>query len=329
MSSTKVVTSYFLFANNEATYGSGAVITGSLHTIRVVEDFPIFNLDFLWDGNRNGGGYSGGNIRRSPPNGKQCSGKVKLEIQGLGTAYASSSVGTVPNLHPFLLASGLSASLNGTTWVYKPLPMDTADSSLGLQMYDRKECLNVSGAYCTFTITGEGGGIGYFEFDVKGLPSAILDYSSSTSIPARVWRDTVAIPPKLEALSLTIGSYTPVVKKFTYEHNLEIFPRLNLNTSSSHAGFGIGRRDPTFKLTIEADAQATYDPYADWANGTSRTLAFQIGQVGNNRFAVSMSQAILTKCERTAEDKVATFDLEFKPFVSQSDTSDDVQFIFL
>lgn len=320
MSSAKSVVGLLMFAKNEASYGAGASFAAT-DAIQVAQELPVFNVNYNYDGNRQGAQWSGGNIIRTGPGGRSVEGTVIIEGKGLGSAYGVGA--TPPNLHPFLLSSGLSGSLSGSSWVYRPFPLGTAPTSLAMQVYDRNELLTVSGAYANMSFNAEGAGLTMFTFAMQGLCSDITDVSNP---PSRTYSAVNVLPPKNEGVQFVIGSYTTAkIRSYSYAHNLTINPRINLNESTGHAGFAIGRRTPEFTITIEADALETFDAYAAWRNGTTYDVSLTVGTSANNRFRIRMSQAQISNVVRANDDPVATWELTLTPAVSSPDASDDLE----
>lgn len=319
MSSAKSVTGLILFAKNEATYNAGATVTGSLNAIQTVLDHPVFQIQYAYDGNRNGASYTAGNYRRNPTQGRSTAGTVRIEAKGTGSAYTIAT--PPPNIHPFMLASGMSASFEASSYVYKPTPLGTTPTSIALEVYSRGELTPVSGGYATFTAKGDTAGPVVFEFAVQGL--AALP-STLASPPGRVWIASGVLPPNNANISLVLGSYTPVVRSWEYDHGLEITPRVNLNSVIANAGFALGRRSPTFKCTIEADTLANYNAYDSHASGTITAISLTAGNITGNKIAVSMPYSQLSDVQQSSDGPVALLDLTFVPSVQNASSDDDV-----
>lgn len=319
----KNVTGLLLYAKNESTYGLGASHSAS-DVVQVAQDLPVFNLQFAYDGNRQGAQWSGGNLQRARPNGRTAEGTVRIEGKGLGSTYTLSA--TPPNIHAFLLASGLSGSMQGATWVYKPIPLGATPSSLALAVYDRGEFLPLSGAHCDMKFAAENGGPTMFDFAVKGIAGVITDVASP---PSRSWSGASVIPPVNNSVSLTIGAWSPKVRSYTYTHNLEIAPRLNLSDTTGHAGFTIGRRSSTLQVVVEADALSSFNAYDSWASGSSVAASLTVGSVANNRIALSFPQSAIQNVERGADGPTALWTLTLAPYVSTPDADDDVSLTWL
>lgn len=320
----KLVTGFILFAKNEATYGVGAALAGATDAIQLASDFPVFNIAYGVDGSRKGGQYTGGLLKRVAPSGATIEGKVKIEARGSGSAYTATA--QVPNLHPFLMACGMSCSYTAGTNVYKPSPLGTADNSAAMNIYDRGEFTPVSGAVGTWTLTAGDSGPAYFEFDLKGLPGTPTDLASP---PARTFLNAGILPPKNESIALTIsGSSGFVCRNWSYEHGIEVSPRTNVNAASGHNGFAMGRRNPVFKCQVEGIAVATFDPYAKYADGSNMPITLTVG-VATNGYTLSLPQAQLTGVSKAADGPVAMWDLTWTPYCTQPDNDTDLVLTFI
>ena len=323
MSAAKSVTGLLLFAKPEASYGAGAVISSS-NAIQVAQEFPVFQIEYAFDGNRNGAQWSGGSLQRAKPGGRSTQGTVIIEGKGLGSTYNSGS--TPPNLHAFLLASGLSGSVSGSGWLYTPTPLGTLNNSIALEVYDRGEKLPISGAYANMSFGADGAGLTLFTFALQGMCADITD---APSPPARSFTAANIIPPKNENISFKLGTYEAAkVRSYNFEGNINISPRINLNETDGHSGFAICRRSPTLNVTIEADLLSNFDAYAAWKNATSYAISLRVGTDAGNRFTIRFAQAQISQVERSNEDPVALWNLTFTPSVSSPDKEDDVSIYF-
>lgn len=320
MSSVKSVTGLLMFAKTEASYGAGASFVAT-DAIQVAQELPVFNVQYNFDGNRNGAQFSGGNIRRTGPGGRSAEGTVIIEGKGLGSAYNVSAI--PPNIHPFLLSSGLSGSLSSSVWLYRPIPLGVQPQSVALNVYDRGELLSVSGAYSNMSFAADGAGLTMFTFAMQGLCSEITDVAVP---PARTYTAVSVLPPKNEGVSFAIGSYTAAkIRNYSYAHNLTINPRINLNEATGHAGFALGRRAPELTITIEADALSGFDAYTAWRDGTTYDVSLTVGTATNNRFRIRFPTAQISNVERANDDPVAVWNLTLTPAVSGPDASDDIE----
>jgi hypothetical protein len=168
--------------------------------------------------------------------------------------------------------------------------------------------------------------VSIFEFDIKGTSGLMAD----ATVPARTFSAHTVVPPKNEDINLTIDGVVGLkVRTYTYTHGYDVSPRIDINALSGHAGFAGGRRKPEFKVTVEAEALSTFNPYNLMVSGTSVACSFGVGSVATNKFTVSMSQAQVTNVTRNADGPLAVWDLTITPWTSAPDSSDDISIAFL
>src|ERR1035437_3562385 len=119
MASDKSIIGIALLAKIEASYNSGGTLSTSTDGVQVAT-LPEFDLAYSFDGARpTPPGTSGGQLR-TMPSGRTAKSKISIEAKGAGAAYTSASV---PPMHVFLRASGMSASIvSGTSYTYVPDP---------------------------------------------------------------------------------------------------------------------------------------------------------------------------------------------------------------
>lgn len=325
MASAKSVTGLIVFAKNESVYNAGpaSALTGSTDAIQTILEHPVFDIKYSYDGNRNGASYSAGNYRRALTKGRMTEGAVKIEGKGAAATYTLSV--TPPNLHPFILASGMSGSLQGASWIYKPQPLGSTPKSLAMNVYSRGELTPVSGAYCSMKIDGSSPGPAVFEFTVKGIaqiPTALA------SPPARVWIGSGTLPPNNTDITMLLGSFSPIVRSWTYDDGLEIVDRVNLNNQDANAGKAIGRRKPMLKVQIEAPLLSDFDAYTVQSAATITAISFTVGSVANNKFTISMPYCNLTEVAQTADGPVALLDLTFEGSITDASADDDLVLTF-
>lgn len=322
MSAQKSIVGLILFARNETSYNAGAfTLSGSTDTIDTVEQ-PLFQQTYALEGIRGPAMFGRGQLPRVAPNVRSVNASVKIHAKGSGATYTT--LVKPPNVHPFLQACGMSGSLEGGTWVYRPTPLSTVPFSLAADVYGMSELLQLRGGYGTFTLDLEGL-LPVFNFDVQGTQSGSVSDVANSAIPARVFQASNVIPPRLETIGLTIGAYSPKVRKIQYTHGLSISPRMDLNASGSHAGFAIGRQDNKLTMTIEADLLSNFDPYGDWNTAASKTITATVGTVANNKFTMTVNGAALSSVVRAADGDVAMYELTYEPSTA-ADQNTDVSF---
>lgn len=318
MASSKSIIGIALLAKVEAAYNTGSTaLSTSVDGVQVAT-LPEFDLTYAYAGTRPMPPGTAGNQRANAPSGRTATSKVSIEAKGAGATYTSASV---PPMHVFLRASGLTATLSASAWVYTPDAVTSTPASLALGVYQRGELWNMSGGYCNFTLTATNAAAPLFEFDV----SAVATAPSDSACPSISYPYASIVPPKAEQIGLSINSVgTLKVKSFKFEYGRKVGARIDLNTSTlGHAGFAPDRHAPKFTVVVEAEPLTTIDPYNLQVLGTVVPVSLTVGSVANNRYTLSMPQCQIAGVKRSAEGPVATYELTIDPFQSDPSILDD------
>lgn len=317
MATEKTVLAHGVVAKLESTYSGSTTFSNSTDGVLVAERAE-FQLAYATDGTRPYAQASGGRRRPVLPTGRTAEGTVRVEVQGGGSAYTSSSV--TPH-HAFLLASGFSGSYASGEWTYTPAPVTTTPSSLALGLYEAGELTTVRGAYCNMTLTIDGPAPAVYEFAVQG----IAGNPATTSLPAITYAVEDVLPPNATDLQLSINSVTGwVARSISFDLGREVNPRTNINNAAGHAGFLPGRRNPTLTIVVEARSLATFDPYTARANGTTTAVSFQLGSTTGNTITYEFDNAVIIGVEKQEENGGALWSLTFDLPVSGPTENDDI-----
>jgi hypothetical protein len=323
MSAPKNIRIYAMTAKNETSYGvSGSALSTATDGIELIKH-PELTLEYAYDGKRDTPAGTYGMVRRNATSGRAAKGQVLVDAKGIGApAYAGTVV--PPNVNPFLLAAGLSSSYSASAIVYQPDAPSNAPKSLVIDAYRRGERWPLTAGYCSFQIDSPDAGGANFVFEVTALATQPLDAAA----PAISYLSSSVIPPKAEALNLTIGSWTPKVRNYKFDLKRELAPRVDLNSANGHAGFNPGNRNPTLTVKVESDVLSSFNPYNVMETGTLTAVSFTQGTVALNKFGVSMPQANLVSVKPDGDGTVATWELTFEAKTTTPTANDDFQLIF-
>jgi hypothetical protein len=307
MSSTKNILIFAMTAKNEASYGAGGALSLATDAIDL-QKLPEFGLDYAFDGKRPAPQGTFGQVRRNASSGRTAKGQVVVDGKGLGSAYSLTA--TPPNLHCFLLASGLSGSLSASNaWVYQPDAATNSPKSLVMDVYPRGEKWSMTAGYCSLTIDCPGNEGADFIFDVQALASTPVD----AAFPAITLVSASVIPPKAESITLNLGGWSGAkVRSFKFEQKRELQSRVDINSAAGHAGFNPGARNPTFTVVIEAEALATYNPYSIREAGTTAAVSLTMGSVANNKFNLAMPLTQIAEVKPGNDGSVATWEITYE-----------------
>lgn len=319
----KLVKSFFLFAKNETTLGGGAAMTASNY-IQTVDENPVFTVEFADAGERGSGNASYGQLRRAGPSGRSTTATVTLDAKGAGTTYTTSV--TPPNVHPFLLASGLSGSLSGSAWVYTPVEPTATPTSLALAVYAYQELTPVSGALCSFTFGSDSTSPSRFTFNVQGVPS---DAAAVGSVPARTAQAEDVIPPANRGITVSLNGYSAKVRSYNFDAGNEVQARTNLTATDGIESFMLAGRAPSFTLTVERDDMSAFDPRALQKNATGVSGSLTIGSTAGNRIKLDISNGQITEVAEENDGVLGLWNLTATPHITAGDKNDDYKLTFL
>jgi len=323
MASDKSIIGLALLAKVEAAYNTGSTTLSTSTDGIQVATLPEFDLAYAFDGSRPIPPGTAGNQKRSAPSGRTASSKISIEAKGSGATYTSSSV---PPMHLFLRASGLTAALSASTWTYTPDVIGSVPASLALGVYRRGELWNMSGGYSDFTLSATNAGPTMFEFDVQAVASA----PSDATCPVISYPYASVIPPKAEQITFSLNGYTTLkVRSFKFTYGRKVTPRIDLNMSTlGHAGFAPDRHNPSFTVTVEATQLTNIDPYNLQVLGTAVPVSLTVGSVANNKYTLSMPNCQITAVKGAEDGPVATWELTMDVVQSDPSTFDDVSLKF-
>lgn len=318
MASDKSIIGLALLAKVEAAYNTGSTTLSTSTDGIQVASLPEFDLAYAFDGSRPTPPGTAGQMRRSAPSGRTATSKITIEAKGAGATYTSSSV---PPMHVFLRASGLTAALSASTWTYTPDAIGSVPASLALGVYRRGELWNMSGAYADFTLSATNGGPTSFAFDVSAVASA----PSDATCPVITYPYSTVVPPKAEQIAFNLNGYANLkVTNFKFEYGRKIQPRIDLNTSTlGHGGFAPDRHSPKFTVTVESTQLTNIDPYSLQVLGTVCPVSLTVGSVANNRYTLTMSQCQVTAVKGVENGPVAQWELSLDAVQSDPSTFDD------
>ena len=315
----KYVRGNIVFVSTEASYGSGVALTGSTDNIELAHEMPTYQIDYGVEQERHAQ-YSKGDLKRVAPSVQSVISTIVVDAKGAGTSSTQAV-----NTHALLSACGLSASISASQLIYTPTPLGLPQNSVGMQIYGNGELVNITGSMGTFKLRADDSSAAKFEFTMHGIPSAITD----TAPPARVFHSTAVTPPNNTHVSLSVDTYSPVVRKWTYNHDNEVKQRTDQNATRGVIGYSLGRRHPTLTCTIEAPQRVTWDAYNDYKLGTPRAISLSVGDPNvYNAYTLILPVAVLTKVTPGNDGSVATLELEWTSAISGLDTSDDMKLVF-
>jgi hypothetical protein len=296
-------------AKIEATSGTAEALTATEGVFNVLN--PVFD-DEIAENERMG--QSSSSRLPSVPGTRSASIKFSIEACGLGSA------GDVPVwADTFLPACGWVK----TGSVFSPVTGSTSQKSLTFGKYEDGVLRVAAGCRGTFTVdASEVGKPVLFNFDFKG----VLQDDSDVALIAPTYPTT--IPPAWLGSTITLGSYTPLISKFSVAANNELYLRPDPAVAQGYRNCVIVDRNPTCTLNPEATLVATRNWQTLIKSSTQEALSIAIGTVTHNIVTIGAPKAQAVKGNSVADNKIRRRDVMLRLCRSAAAGDDDLTITF-
>jgi len=324
MTAPKLIPVFGLLGDVETVYGDGGTLTAALDGILLTEPTPM-TVAYAHGGERPIAVGTAGTLQRAAPSGRSGEFTPRVEARGAGAAYSATVL--PPDIDTLMRISGHAQTLDVTasleTVTYDPESAPASYESGGFEAYTRGQLFTMASAYATLSFLIEGPSFMVFEATVMGTLSDPTD----VALPVITYNTT--LPPKAISLALAIGAITgTAVRRIAWTQNRNIAPRLDMNNADGHKGFSPGRRESTLEILVEAEAFATWDPYADWKAATVRNITFTIGSVQYNKVTFNAVQAQVANVTEEEDGPTALWGVTFNLGSSDGASNDEYQFVW-
>lgn len=231
--------------------------------------------------------------------------RFKTELKGANGAAAT----TPTDIEPLFVACGCVAANNSTTSrQYTPAPdPDGASTSATLYFWIDGIKWEMLGARGTAVLNFDTDGHPWVDWTLTSLYASPTDTEN-----VEVSAVQTHVPPACLDVGLTIGSYPPVgVRKVTLDLGMEIGEIQDMQEESGLSKIYIKGRTP--KLTIECDAEAlaTFDPFALHTEGELSEISMTVGSTAKNMVKISAPKAMLEEPKVVNVDGRMGYQLSF------------------
>lgn len=299
-------------AKLETTIGTDSVPTLAANAIRLLEPptiEPVFLAENMTDDVVTG---KLGTILMAAPGGKAWRIRGRAPAIGRGTAYGAAAF---HELDPLLVAAGLTRTATTTPGAekldYDPSDDPTAANNTTVSAYlwmDGKRYILTYGVIEEMTFRCDAAGFPEVQFSLIGIAGttteAALSAATYTNVVFPIWKG---------ASSLVISGATNVrPRSFELGLGLSAVARANANATDGHAGFRVTRRLPELKIRCEVPALADWDPAADWAARTLRTIDFAIGATQYNRMKIDIDDARVINVVTEDDSDLRVYDITYR-----------------
>lgn len=282
-----------LLAKAETTDGTDASPVVANDAIQVLEPLEA-NGSFAFKTPRDKL-VDGAAIQASPPlspKGRMATWQSTLHLRGNRTtiAYSAAAAG-LPEIHPYMIAAGMSSTFVGTggseSYTYKP----AATSLLGCSEYyyvDGK-LYKILGAKADIEFAFDAGGPLVCTLKRTGLYQAPTDAAVPTIVASSYG---TAVPPVADNVALSIAGFSAgIIRSFRMSTGNQIAQRANANASGGLATHRIRARKPTWEIVLEDELVGTKDFENLELTNAVNALSFTIGATQYNKFTWSVPNA--------------------------------------
>lgn|SRR5574341_124420 len=219
--------------------------------------------------------------RPAPPQGANVTLDILWRIRGSGSAT------TPPEVGPMLRACGL---LEAITTLTRYTRADSAHELVTLYAYGANQLIyKVTDCRGTVLWNGAPGRLQDLRFRMRGK----LKETPSAGATPQITYDA-AVPPAAVSMGLTIGgTWTPAWHRALFELRAAVQLLESGNAASGIDTFEISEFLPRFELGARMVVPGTYNPHADLAAGTARSIALTLGNAAGNRMKLNVTNADL------------------------------------
>ncbi|HET7276131.1 MAG TPA: phage tail tube protein [Longimicrobiaceae bacterium] len=274
-----------LLAAIEDVYGTEVVPDPATDGIQLEEHiWNSIDVDYLERNTRDtaSGNRMGRNVG-GQPSGRFAKLTAVVAMRGSGVAYADAAR---PEIDVLLRAAGLqgvvspAASTESVTYT----PVDEDQESATVYAYSAGTLYKLVGCRARITsISGPAAQFGRATFEVWGQ---LLEDPTDVPLPQITYPAKGVKPPVLQSAALTLDTFGPEFRSFSFEQNLELTPRPRGNAPNGHAGYAITDYDPQLKAQIDSPDKAVFDPWTLERAATEFTWSFAVGATQYNRWKI-------------------------------------------
>jgi hypothetical protein len=183
-------------------------------------------------------------------------------------------------------------------------------STCTIGLYEDGRFKTMSGCMGKWSLEGEYGKPLMIKYEFEGVWQGV----TTVAMPALPAFTTS--PPRFAGATLTLGSYTPQISKFSLDSGNKITVVEDVTQASAYSRAIVVDRNVKGKMDPIAVTPATYDFYGLWQSGTSAALSLTVGSVTDNTIAISIPYCQTTNVTDTNREDLVVDDLDFMATVS-------------
>lgn len=234
---------------------------------------PKFNVEIPMSERENTTGFG---LLQSIPEGRKCTASFSTDLTAHGSTYIAPVITRV-----LLAACGFTSSDNAVwTPATTATPVSLAVMVDGLQQ-------KMSGGCGTFEIDLSTGKAGKINWTFTGK------YVADANATQLVQSDSILLPPRFAASTVTVGGYTPLVNMLKLTAGNEVVMREDATDATGYISAYIVDRKPHIELDPEVATLSTKDWLATLVAGSTAAVALSLPHAhGSIDIAAAAAQVI-------------------------------------
>lgn len=256
-------------------------------------------------------------------------GRLLLDsASGVPHLYFAPISGTFQSGEVISASGGGTATSSAVSAVYgaRGNPLSTFPDIITAEMQNDGFAWSIRDAVSNMAFDVEASKQGMFKFTPIGAKGTFATKAMTTGIAY----DT-GEPPIMQNAGLTIGSFSPVFNKVSFDLKNKTVLRQDGNAPGNTGiqGARITMREPSIKINLEFTLQVDKDWYANYDASTKEAIKFQIGTTVGKRFFLFAPLAEIAAQPLGDHDGIRSMDVEFLLTSTASLQGADGEFEFL
>lgn len=294
-----------LLAKAESSYGVDPTPSNTTDAVRLADRlWSSMQIRQEWENDRDDT-VSGTLLPVLPakPRGRVVEYTLQVEPQPKGSAY--SAVGDLFGFTALMRAGGHSANLvtSGVDFA----PVSAAIESATLYAYGNTNVYKITGCRHRVRMIAEAGRLLRFAFEGQGL---LATDPATASLPSITY--LAPEPPPVVAATLAIGGWSPVFQSCELDFGQQVALIPSGNAADGIASISIVLHRPMLRVTVEAPAIGTYDPYTIRKSRTSQTITATFGSGAGSAVDIQSTTGYLVNIRHADVEGKTGYELEYR-----------------
>lgn len=237
---------------------------------------------------------------------------------------SSGTAGTAPEIDALLQACAHKPAISaGVSVAYKPASAEADHKTVTIWHYLDGKITKAVGCMGNFTINLPPGQYPTITFEMRGKLASHADGALVTGPTLQTTEPVI-----VESSGMSFGAFDgAVVKDFSYQSNMSVVDRLDINSSEGILGTRVTSRDPRWSSTVENTLEATHAWFADFTGRVEEALDLVVGTVAGNIVEFAVPKACIDSgLDPSGQDGVVVLPLSGQALESAGDDNITITF---